>query len=217
MNLLALGAGGRTGTEVVKQALTAGHKVTALVHDPAKFRLGGPRLVIKGGDARNIVELAPILLGQDAVISTLGSDKAGDQLLKLSSEALVRGMLRETGVRRVVMMSRFVVTLNYRPTGLLLLLDFMKKGMILDKTSGEAVLRGSGLNSTLVNATRLADGSKSGYRIVGSGEPVTPKDHITRADAADFLLSSLADDSSIHWSPLIASRWRRALSQRVAV
>jgi uncharacterized protein YbjT (DUF2867 family) len=36
MNLLVLGASGKTGTEVVKQAPAASHNVIALVRDPAK-------------------------------------------------------------------------------------------------------------------------------------------------------------------------------------
>jgi len=83
--------------------------------------------------------------------------------------------MRETGVGRAVMLCSFVVTPNYRPTGLAKLLGIRMKGMVQDKTAREAVVKRSDLNWTLVYSTRLIDGSKAGYGIVASSERVTPR------------------------------------------
>ena len=37
MNIVVFGASGGTGIEIVKQALAAGHQVTAFVRNPAKY------------------------------------------------------------------------------------------------------------------------------------------------------------------------------------
>ena len=37
MKILVMGASGKTGHEVVRQALAAGHEVTAFVRDPSRL------------------------------------------------------------------------------------------------------------------------------------------------------------------------------------
>jgi uncharacterized protein YbjT (DUF2867 family) len=49
MRILVLGATGRTGAEIVGQAVAAGHQVRALVRDPAK--LGSAPAQAVTGDA----------------------------------------------------------------------------------------------------------------------------------------------------------------------
>src|SRR3954454_3634767 len=106
MKLLVLGASGKTGSEVVKQALDAGHEVTAFVRDRAKLSITDAGLRVSTGDAMSFDDLRPALQGQDAVISTLGASKSSEKLIASSTEALIKAM-HETGVRRVVMMSSF--------------------------------------------------------------------------------------------------------------
>jgi uncharacterized protein YbjT (DUF2867 family) len=53
MNLVVLGASGRTGSLVVEQALAAGHTVTALVRSPEKLTTGNPNLRVVTGQAPN--------------------------------------------------------------------------------------------------------------------------------------------------------------------
>lgn len=50
MKILVIGATGLTGQHIVKQALQAGHKVTALARDPAKLKLSDENLRIVKGD-----------------------------------------------------------------------------------------------------------------------------------------------------------------------
>src|SRR5260370_11711527 len=72
MNLVVLGATGRTGRLVVEQALAAGHTVTALVRSPEKLPTGSPNLRVVTGHATDPAAVSRALEGADAVISTLG-------------------------------------------------------------------------------------------------------------------------------------------------
>ena len=81
MKVLVLGASGKTGAEVVRQGMAAGHEMTAFVRDPSRLKASSPHLVVKVGDARNVADVARALEGQEAVISTLGSNKAVDALI----------------------------------------------------------------------------------------------------------------------------------------
>jgi uncharacterized protein YbjT (DUF2867 family) len=73
MNLLIVGAAGRTGRHVVDQALAAGHHVTTYVRRPDALERRDERLRVVAGDVLDIDSVRAAMAGQDAVISTLGS------------------------------------------------------------------------------------------------------------------------------------------------
>ena len=207
MKILVIGASGKTGHEVVRQALAAGHEVTAFVRDPSRLELREPRLTVATGDARSVDDLRRALAGQDAVISTLGGrakdamasplgGKPSGGVMEASTAALIEAA-GEAGVRRVVMLSTFMLAPNFR-AGILKPLALYYKGMNDDKRAGEEALKNSPLDWTIVYATRLTDGERSGReRLVPVTEIVTPRDNVSRSDAAAFLLAQLDDDAAI--------------------
>jgi uncharacterized protein len=100
MDLLVLGATGRTGRRAVAEALARGHKVTALVRRPGSAPAG---TVEVNGEATNEVALKNALEGKDAVLIALaGSAKQGYEVLSAAAEAVIKAM-EATGVGRVVM------------------------------------------------------------------------------------------------------------------
>ena len=72
MKVVVFGASGRTGREIVKQALAQQHEVTAFVRNPAEFDLQHERLKVIKGDITNYKEVENAISGQDAVMSALG-------------------------------------------------------------------------------------------------------------------------------------------------
>src|SRR6266498_4594901 len=73
MKLTVFGATGRIGEQVVRQALDAGHKVTAVVRDPARFDVRHPALEVATVAGLTDPEvLRPALEGSDAAISGVG-------------------------------------------------------------------------------------------------------------------------------------------------
>lgn len=72
MKLLIFGASGRTGRELVKQALAQGHEVTAFARNPAKFKLAHENLHVAQGDILRYETVERAARGQDAVLSALG-------------------------------------------------------------------------------------------------------------------------------------------------
>ena len=115
MNILLLGASGKTGRQVLDQALAAGNNVTAFVRDPKKLDRDDVAVAI--GDARNVDDLRKALRGQDAVISTLGTGlNASEKLIEGSTEALLDAM-HSTGVKRLVMLSTFAASPDLQSHG----------------------------------------------------------------------------------------------------
>ena len=203
MNILVLGAAGKTGREVVAQALAAGHTVTAFVRDPAKLERNDVPVAV--GDARSFDDLRTALRGQDVVISTLGTGLNGKQKLIESSTTALLEAMRSTRVKRLVMLSTFAASPTYKATGVMKLASIVMKGIVTDKTAGETLLRRSDVDWTIVYATRLTDEPRSGgYRTVEG--TLTGVGTISRADLADALLSTLSDANSVRQSRVVTSR-----------
>jgi putative NADH-flavin reductase len=72
MKLLIFGASGKTGRQLVEQALAQGHAVTAFVRNPAKLKLTHPNLQLAQGDMLNHDSVERAVHGQEAVLSALG-------------------------------------------------------------------------------------------------------------------------------------------------
>lgn len=73
MRVAVIGATGRTGRQLVEQALGRGHRVTVLCRDPARFTDGvADRVRVVVGEATDPAAVRELLAGTDAVLSTLG-------------------------------------------------------------------------------------------------------------------------------------------------
>jgi uncharacterized protein len=101
MNIVVFGAGGRAGRGTVTEALRRGHRVTAVVRDPAGHRdLTGVRVV--AGDVTDAVAVERVAAGHDAAVSAaVDLSVPPHDFFTASSRALTTGLAR-TGVRRLV-------------------------------------------------------------------------------------------------------------------
>ena len=71
MNIVLYGATGKSGPSILKELLSRGHKVTAIVRTPSKLE---PQLnlTIKQGTVDSAAEIAAAIKGADAVVSAYG-------------------------------------------------------------------------------------------------------------------------------------------------
>jgi len=69
MKVALIGASGFVGTQVLKELLSRGHQVTAIVRNPEKVTQQDDALIVKKGDVSNVDETADLLKGHDMVIS----------------------------------------------------------------------------------------------------------------------------------------------------
>jgi putative NADH-flavin reductase len=197
VKLLVLGATGGTGREVVAQALEQGHEVTAFVRDPAKVTTSGPRLrVVVGSTTDGGEALGRAVRGQDVVVSALGRGNTfrSDGLMARSLRAIVDAM-ESQGVKRLIVVSACGVGDSGRDAPLLprLMYRLLLRDIFADKSAGEAHVRASGLDWTLVYPVGLTSGPRTGRYRVGERlelRGIFPR--ISRADVAAFVLSQLA-------------------------
>jgi putative NADH-flavin reductase len=207
MKILIFGASGKTGNELVKQALAQGHSVTAFVRNPSNLKITNENLKVFQGDATNYQLVEDAVKGNDAVFSTLGaaSPFKYDQSVVDGVSNIVK-VMESTGVRRFIYMSAINVKDSRRSAGLLI--RVMGTTLLRTETAGhearEKIIRQSNLDWTLVRSGGLSDGEHTGnYR---SGEDIRAKGiaaSISRADVADFLLRQLNDYSYLRKTPMV--------------
>lgn len=214
MKLVIFGASGRTGAELVRQARSRSHDVTAFVRDPKRLtvRLDGLRVVV--GDVLDRDAVRSAVDGQDAVLVALNTGRSSDSpWAKLVSppDLMGRGMenivcaMKDLGVRRVLTVSAHGVGDSWARTGAVmrLLVRFSNiRVAYVDHERQEAVLRESGLDWTAVRPTMLTNDKLTGKPIARS-DRLGSLARISRADTAFFMLEHLTDAHLFDKAPTI--------------
>ncbi|MFI7338706.1 NAD(P)-dependent oxidoreductase [Streptomyces sp. NPDC050085] len=202
MKLTVFGATGGIGQEIVKQALAAGHEVTAVVRDPAAFTVTGERLEVFRGDLSDPASLRPAVAGRDAVLSGLGARKKADAGITTRLTRSVLRAMEAEGTRRLLVVSAGPVGPQPADSPLL---DRAMYGMItrilkdvyVDLAAMEAELAASATDWTSVRPPRLQDKPLTGsYRQVVGGFPRSGR-FIARADVAHAMLAMIDDAGTV--------------------
>lgn len=204
MRLTVFGATGGIGGHVVRQALDAGHDVTAVVRDPARLAVSHPDLtVVTVAGLTDPEPLRPALDGRDAAISGVGPRSRKDGPV---ASTATRGILRAmdaSGVRRFVAVSAVPVGpvpvdeafLNRRL--LLPLVSALLRDTYADLTAMEEEIRRSAADWTVVRPPRLTNRPPTGGYRMRVGGNVPRAYAISRADTAHAMLAVLDDPATV--------------------
>ena len=207
MKLAIFGSTGKTGIELVKQALEQGHAVTAFVRDPARLTIEDERISTVTGDVVDPSSVAQAIQGQDAVICALG---AGNDLKKTTVRTIgtiniIRGM-KKHDVKRLIVVSAMGVGESWDSLSLVskILFATLLKSSRDDHESQERAVKESGLEWTIVRPSGLTDTPKTGNYEVGENI-LAETSKIPRADVADLIIHELAHNSRIGKSVTITN------------
>jgi uncharacterized protein YbjT (DUF2867 family) len=137
------------------------------------------------GSATDAHDVARALVGADAVINTLGGSGS---VIADSTQAIVNAA-RDTGLKRVVALSSFLVERERLNAPLRLVSSFAVGSMVKDKSFGEELLRSSDLDWTIVYAALLTNGPATGTAsALPEGVKWGMSNRISRADVAAWLV-----------------------------
>jgi putative NADH-flavin reductase len=100
MNVVLIGASGMIGSRVLKELVSRGHKVIAVVRDPSKVA-AGPGVTVVKGDVNDVAALTGILNGVDAVVLSYSPPPGNEQQVIPATQSLFTSMKR-AGVKRVI-------------------------------------------------------------------------------------------------------------------
>ncbi|MQY07220.1 NAD(P)-dependent oxidoreductase [Actinomadura macrotermitis] len=92
MKITVFGAAGSVGAQVVTEALSRGHQVTAVVRDPARFAELPPAAAHRAGDAADPAAVAALAAGQDLVVSATRPPDGHEHDLVTAAKSLLTGL-----------------------------------------------------------------------------------------------------------------------------
>lgn len=195
LQLLVLGATGRTGRALLLQAVERGHRVTAFVRAPEKLGMFREIVAVRQGDPRNAEDLRRALAGHDAVVSVLGAPATGrTTLLRDCARSLINAMETE-GLRRLLVVSAAVL-FKGRVLAALLRNTFLRH-VAEDAAEMERYVMSSDLEWTIARPPRLTNGLLTGgYRVTVGGLPPGRRS-VSRADLAHFLLGEAETNAHV--------------------
>ena len=208
MKVIVFGASGGTGIEIVKQALDAGHDVTAFVRNPAKVAIQHPKLKLVTGHVLEAAAVQKAVEGQEAVISALGATRPPVPGMMESAAQNIVAAMKKVGIRRLISTTGAGVR---DPQDQPKLIDHLMKGLLTllagevlrDSAANVAVIRASDLDWTIVRYPRLLDAAHTGtYRVGYLGK--NSGSQLSRADGADFVLKELSEGKYIHQMPVVS-------------
>jgi len=187
MKIFVLGATGRTGREVVEQALARGHDVTAFVRSPEPIGLTNEKLTVIKGEATEKDQLVKAMQNHDAVVSTLGPRKPfkPSSLLHDGALATTRTM-QGSGVKRLLILSAAA----HFPGIFNRIVSLILRNHMRDSLAMEEIVQASGLDWTIARPPRLTEGEYTTYR---SREGAAPKMgfSLSRKAVAAFMLDAI--------------------------
>jgi len=206
--VLVVGATGRTGQHIVREALGASYEVTALVRNPAHKLPAHPRLqVMIGGVVDDPLGLDRAMQGQDVVISALGRGQSltSTNLIQRCVPPILSAM-KTHGIRRLIFTSAIGVGETIRDAPLVprIVISVLLRSIYADKVVGEAEIQRSDLDWTLVQPPQLTDGPRTGTYRAGERLVLRGNPKFSRADAAHFIVRQVGDPTYIRKVVLVA-------------
>lgn len=207
MKVLVVGAAGKTGRAVVKQAVTAGHEVTAFIHS-ARYD-AAPGVVVRVGDGSDAETMEAAVAGQDAVIDTVGGKVPyRHSTLEADVATTIVAAMGLHGVRRLVVISMLGEgdSSANTPFYFKLLLPTFLRGETPDKAAMESVVRASELDWVIARPPFLTAKPATGEVRLYSPDICGYAHSITRADLAVFLVAQLTSDENLRTAVAVANR-----------
>ncbi|HEV7351146.1 NAD(P)-dependent oxidoreductase [Telluribacter sp.] len=215
--IAVIGATGRTGQWVVKEALARGYQVRAIVRNPSAWKLRHENLDLVEGTPADEQVLRKAFTGCDAVLSTLNISRTTDfpwSALRSPSDLLsstahkVVALCQELSVKRLLVTTAWGVleTKKDIPGWFRFMIDNSNIGVAYrDHERQEEIIEKSNLDWTIVRPVGLTNGSgDQGVKVVLDSS-AQPKLMVSRRAVARFMLDSLAEARYVKQKPIISS------------
>ncbi len=201
-NILIIGANGGIGRQTVDLALSEGHRVTALVRNPAKLPLTHPNLKIVRADVTQPLSLSNLFAGHDAIISTIGvSGGFKDPPTNLYSQGALNILreMKQSGPRRAFFISASAVETNpllpfFVRLASKYIIQKLLSNMYADLRLMEKLVKETDLDWTIVRPPQLTDSKVTGNYRIAVNRFLRNGLKLSRADTAHFMLSHIQSE-----------------------
>jgi putative NADH-flavin reductase len=195
LRIVVFGATGGIGSQLVEQALAAGHEVTAVARHPAGITQRGEHLEVIQGDVLMPDTILEAVVGKEAVISALGARDLKPTTVYSEGVRNIMKSMQAASVRRIVCIS--ASGLDPGPLWERLIakpiLWLILKNMYTDLELMENLVKASDLDWTILRPPTLTNGPRTGRYHVAVNQHLAHSFSISRADVADYMLKHLVD------------------------
>ena len=200
MKVVIFGASGKTGINLVNQALNKGYEVTAYVRRENSINIVNPLLKVVVGQLNDIKLLEKTLTGCDICFSVLGGKSLRKRIPEFTNglKNIVK-LLESKNVNRFIYLSslgagesRFFMKQPMR----FIIVDLILKFPLLDHSENEEIIKNSGLDWTIVRPGSINDDDKIVDVVSGSENIIfkgNPK--ASRASVASFMLNQISNET----------------------
>ena len=198
MKLTIFGASGKTGVELVKQALEKKHVITAFVRDPSRLSIQHDQVDVITGNVLKAENVAEAVQGQDAVVCVLGSNELKKTAIRSAGTANIIQAMKQANVQRLIVVFAMGTGDSWNSlssTGKFLYATVLKSSRE-DHEAQETAVKESSLDWTIIRPSGLTDEPKTGEYEVGENIPAKTS-RIARADVADLILKELDQNAFI--------------------
>jgi len=190
MQVVVIGATGKTGELAWRRAAAAGHEITVFGRSVDRRYCDEPVSKVQG-DVLDKTAVSRAVSGQDAVLVCLGPVGTKDRTTLSEGARNIVAAMRDHGVERVVFISAAGVGESWKqiPWYSRILFRTMLRTILQEHSREEEIFAGSGLDWTAVRAAVLTGRPETG-RVVASNSGRSRT--IPRTDLAGFLVARLS-------------------------
>lgn len=198
MKILLLGATGRTGKQIIQEALKKGHQIAAIARDPEK--LGGYKIDITEGTPYDYGTVEKAIKDCDAVINTLNVSRKSDNpwapltapkdLISKSASHVLTAM-EKAGIKRIVILSTIGAGRSWKtsPGALKFLVTISNlRFAFTDHGRQEKILENSSMDYTICRAPMLSMENNDTGAIATSEGIMPASRYLSRNSAAEFFI-----------------------------
>lgn len=199
--LIIFGATGKTGFEVVKQALDLNYEVTAIVRNPSALNLNHKNLITIKGDVFEPSTFENYLSDGSIIISSLGQGESRKETTVYSQGVRnIISMMQKHKIKRIICVSASALETNDQ-MGIILnfvtkIVQFILRKPYADLRLMEKILEQSSLDWTIVRPPQLKDNPLTGVYRTSIKSHLKKCLHIGRADLAQYMLQITESVSS---------------------
>ena len=204
MRLIIFGSTGSIGKQLVLQALSLGHTVTAFARSKSKLQdIEHNHLTLYEGDVLDPASVEKAVKGHEAVLCALGAGRKG-RVRSEGTRNIIRAM-EKAGIKRFICESTLGAgdskdNLNFFWKHIMF--GWFLKEAYADHELQEKYIKASDLDWTIVRPAAFTDGKATGnYQHGFSSKDKSLKLKISRADVAMFMLMQLTTDEYLKKTP----------------
>jgi putative NADH-flavin reductase len=201
LNILVIGANGGIGRQTVAIALDAGHRVTALVRNPANLTLTHANLEIVQGDIRQPETFEKYLENKDAIISALGESMDKPTTLYSEGNGNLLMAMKKMNVKRAFFISAAAIEISPAQSFFIrLVTKYIVQKLFghgyADQRIMEKIIKESGTDWTIMRPPRLTDKPVTGDYRVSINAYLKNCLIISRADVAHFMVNNITNEAT---------------------